>query len=167
MDDNNPQDEVEDDVITIASSEDEPQVDTANQATVLLSLEEMIKHHIASIDKLTDETKKHKQMFADAFENSEAYRESEKKVKEASKDKATTREQILKQPAMQSLGTKIKDLNTELKEKRGALSDYLLEFQRLSGLNEIEDLEGQVREIVNNAKLIKRTSRETPQSQRH
>lgn len=143
------------------------EVDTTNQATVLLSLEEMIKHHIASIDKLSDEVKKHRQMFADAFENSEAYREAEKKVKEASKDKGTTREQILKQPAMQSLGSKIKDLNTDLKEKKGALSDYLLEFQRLSGLNEIEDLEGQVREIINNAKLIKRTSREVPNSQQH
>jgi hypothetical protein len=161
MDDNLPQDEVEDDAVT-GSTE---QVDTTNQAQVLLSLEEMIKHHIASIDRLTDDAKKHKQMFADAFENSEAYRESEKKVKEASKDKANVREQILKQPAMQQLGTKIKDINTELKEKKGALSDYLLEYQRLSGSNEIEDLEGQVREIVNNAKLIKRASREVAQSQ--
>lgn len=142
-------------------------VDTTDQATVLLSLEEMIKHHIASIDKLTEDVKVQKQMFADAFENSEAYREAEKKIKESSKDKGSVREQILKQPAMQSLGSKIKDLNTDLKEKKGALSDYLLEFQRISGLNEIEDLEGQIREIVNNAKLIKRTSREVPNSQRH
>lgn len=138
----------------------------ADQATVLLSLEELIKNHIQSLDSLQDELKKHREMFADAFENSESYQQQEKKVKEASKDKAQAREQILKQPAMESLGQKIKDLNTELREKRSALSDYLLEFQRLSGLNEIEDHQGQVREIVNNAKLIKRSSREVPESQR-
>ena len=163
MDDNDIKDEVADDTLIGGT----PHVDSTNQATVLLSLEEMIKHHIASIDKLTEEVKIQKQMFSDAFENSEAYRESEKKIKEASKDKANVREQILKQPAMQSLGSKIKDIDTDLKEKKGALSDYLLEFQRLSGLNEIEDLEGQIREIVNNAKLIKRTSREVPNSQQH
>lgn len=138
---------------------------TVDQTTVLLSLEELIKNHIQSLDKLSDEVKKHREMFADAFVNSEAYRESEKKVKEASKDKAQAREQILKQPAMMSLGQKIKDLNLDLKEKKGALSDYLLEYQRMTGMNEIEGHDGQIREIINNAKLIKRSSREIAQSQ--
>ncbi len=166
MDDNTPNDSETQEVGEVVAA-DIAKVQEESQATVLLSLEEMIKHHIASIDKLSEEVKVQKQMFADAFENSEAYREAEKKIKESSKDKGNVREQILKQPAMQSLGSKIKDINTDLKEKKGALSDYLLEYQRLSGLNEIEDLEGQVREIVNNAKLIKRTSREVPQSKQH
>ncbi len=138
---------------------------TTDQATVLLSLEELIKNHIQSLEKLQDELKKHREMFADAFENSEVYREHEKRVKEVTKEKSQAREQILKQPAMQSLAQKIKDFNTELKEKKGALSDYLLEYQRMSGANEIEGHDGKLRDIVNNAKLVKRSSRETPESQ--
>ena len=138
----------------------------ANQATVLLSLEELIKNHIQSIDKLRDEVKKHREMFADAFEGNETYRENEAKVKEANKVKSTTREQILHQPAMQTLGAKIKEMSTDLKEKQTALSDYLLEYQRMAGVNEIEGHDGEMREIINNAKLIKRSSREVAQSQR-
>ena len=66
-----------------------------NQATVLLSLEELIKNHIASIDTLRDELKKHREMFADSFVNNETYREHEAKVKEANKAKSQARENIL------------------------------------------------------------------------
>lgn len=153
--------EIEEDVV-VSDSQD---TGSSDQATVLLSLEELIKNHIQSLEKLQDELKKHREMFADAFANSEAYQDLEKKVKEASKEKNTTRENILKQPAMQNLAQKIKDFNTELKEKKGALSDYLLEYQRMTGATEIEGHDGQVRDIVNNAKLIKRSSREVAQSQ--
>ena len=137
----------------------------ADQATVLLSLEELIKNHIQSLDKLRDELKTHREMFSDAFENNETYRENTAKVKEANKVKSQTREQIIKQPAMQSLGEKIKTLSSDLKEKQGALSDYLLEYQRMTGATEIEGYDGEMREIINNAKLIKRSSREVAQSQ--
>lgn len=152
--------EIEEDVVV-----SEAQDGVSDQATVLLSLEELIKNHIQSLEKLQDELKKHREMFSDAFANSEVYQELEKKAKEASKEKNTTRENILKQPAMQNLAQKIKDFNTELKEKKGALSDYLLEYQRMTGATEIEGHDGQVRDIVNNAKLVKRSSREVAQSQ--
>jgi hypothetical protein len=152
--------ETDEEVVSADSSDT-----SSDQATILLSLEELIKNHIQSLDKLQDEIKKHREMFADAFTNSEAYQELDKKVKEVSKEKNTTRENILKQPAMQNLAQKIKDYNTELKEKKGALSDYLLEYQRMTGATEIEGHDGQMRDIVNNAKLIKRSSREVAQSQ--
>ena len=86
--------------------------DGDSQATVLLSLEELVKSHITSIDKLTDELKKYRQMFADGFENNPTYRELEEQAKDAAKKKNTAREEILKQPSMQDLGRKIKDANT-------------------------------------------------------
>jgi hypothetical protein len=150
----------------ITSAEGAAEVVTTDQATVLLSLEELIKNHIQSLEKLQDDLKKHREMFADAFENSEAYREHEKRVKEVTKEKSQAREQIIKQPAMQSLAQKIKDFNTDLKEKKAALSDYLLEYQRMSGATEIEGHDGKMRDIVNNAKLIKRSSREVADSER-
>jgi hypothetical protein len=46
------------------------------------------------------------------------------------------------------------------KELDTALSDYLREYMRMSGTNEIETEDGDVREIVYVAKLIKKASRQ-------
>ena len=68
--------------VEIAVAEESVVESTTDQATVLLSLEELIKNHIQSLEKLQDELKKHRQMFADAFENNESMRELDKQVKE-------------------------------------------------------------------------------------
>lgn len=159
MDDTQKQDDsveeaVEAEVVTDAKDASD------NQATVLLSLEEMIKNHIASLDRLQIDLKKQQEMFTDTFINSEAYRENDKKVKEANKVKATTKDSILQQPAVIQLSAHIKDMRQDIKERRTALSDYLREYQRLTGANEIEDHEGQLRDIVNTAKLVKRSAKQ-------
>lgn len=131
----------------------------ANDATVLLSLETLIKNHIASIDKLKDEVKKQRQMLEDSFLSDAVYQEHMKAAKEAVKVKSATRAQILKQPQNVMLASKVRQMATELKDKQFALSDYLLEYQRMTGVNEIEGDDGQVREIVNSAKVVKRPSK--------
>ncbi len=142
------------------------ETDATSDATVLLSLEELVKNNLGSIDTLTEEIKQRKQMFVDGFENNPTYREVENKVKEANKQKGVVREQILNTPEMRSLAQKIKDMSVELREKKSSISEYLLEYQRLSGSNEIEDLNGEMRDIVNSAKAIKRSSREVAASKR-
>ena len=137
-------------------SEEEPTQQPENDATVLLSLESLIKNHIASIDKLKDELKKHRQMLEDAFIGDAVYQEHMRLAKEAAKVKSATKVQIAKQPQNILLSNKIKGMTTELKDKQFALSDYLLEYQRMTGINEIEGDDGEVREIVNTAKVIKK-----------
>ncbi len=163
MDDQNtqePQEEVVGATIVEESDESTPQEpQVVGDAAILLNLEEMIKNYIQSIDKLKEEKKKHAEMFEDAFVNNPVYRENSEKAKEALKVKATTRQQIASQPSVIALGVKIKDLSRDLKERQVALSDYLLEYQRLTGANEIEDNDGQIREIINSAKLIKRSAK--------
>lgn len=131
----------------------------SDQATVLLSLETLIKNNIASIDKLRDELRKHKQMLEDSFMNDAVYQEHLKLAKEAAKVKSATRAQILKQPQNIQLSNKIKNMSTEVKDKQFALSDYLLEYQRMTGVNEIEGDDGEVREIVNTAKVVKKVKK--------
>jgi len=127
-----------------------------DQSTVLLSLDEMIKTHIASIDRLKTELKEHKQMFEDGFINDPTFRELSQAAKDAADIKSAARQQLLKQPTVATLSSKIKSLASEVKEKKLALSDYLLEYQRMAGVNEIEGYDGEVREIINEAKLIKK-----------
>ena|SRR5260221_13449881 len=130
-----------------------------NDATVLLSLENLVKNHIASIDRLKDELKKHKQMLEDGFSNDAVYQEHARLAKEAIKQKSATKSQITKQPQNMQLANKIKNMSAELKDKQFSLSDYLLEYQRMTGVNEIEGEDGEVREIVNTAKVIKKAQK--------
>lgn len=128
-------------------------------ASVLLNLESLIKSHISGIDTRKQELKKQREMLASALTNDETYRLHEEKAKEANKQKAATRAQIMKQPANSTLSEKVKHLAAEIKEMDGALSDYLREYERMSGTNEIEGDDGEVREIVYVAKLVKKSSR--------
>jgi hypothetical protein len=158
MDDtNNPlddQDQSEEVTIT-----EETVVTTGTEAEVLLSLEEMIKNHIEGIDKLRNELKQQREMFEDAFNNNPTYRENSEKVKEVNKVKSQTRQQIMNQPAVMQLSNKIKSARAEIKERQGALSDYLKEYQRMTGATEIEGRDGKIREIVNDAKLVVRADK--------
>jgi len=128
-------------------------------AELLGNLESSIREHIVSIDTSKAELKKLKEMLSDMFANDPTYQEHDKAVKEATKIRTTTKLELLKQPAASQLNAKIKDMSSDLKDLQNALSDYLREYQRLSGSNEIEGDDGEVREIVYVAKLVKRTSR--------
>lgn len=133
--------------------------DASAAATVLSDLESLIKNHITDIDKRKDELKKQKEMLASALLNDKTYLEHEQKAKDANKVKAATKRQIMQQPANKQLSDKVRELSAEVKELDAALSDYLGEYQRLSGSNEIETNEGEVREIVYVAKLVRKPSR--------
>lgn len=125
---------------------------------ILINMEGLIKNHIASIDKLSQEVKKLKEMLDDIFKNDPTYQQHDEKVKEATKVRQTTKQQILKRPQAADLDEKIKSLKSQLKENQTSLSDYLQEYQRLSGVNEIEGDDGEIREIVYVAKLVKKSS---------
>lgn len=157
MDDQKDPEVVDAEVVDESTPSEEPQV--VGDAAILLNLEEMIKNYVQSLDKLREEKKKIQEMFEDSFANNPTYRENADKAKEALKVKATTRQQIASQPSVIALAQKLKGLGSDIKERQVALSDYLLEYQRLSGANEIEDNEGQIREIINSAKLIKRSAK--------
>lgn len=135
---------------------DEDQVPATNSGEILVNMESLIKNHVSQIDKLIEETKKLKEMLDDIFENDPTFNEHSEKAKEAAKLKQKTKAEILKRPQAHDLNEKIKSLKSQIKENQSSLSDYLQEYARLSGVNEIEGEDGEVREIVYTAKLIKK-----------
>lgn len=143
---------------------DEGQV-TSQQTTdtsgvdILGEIESMIKNHIRTLDSRKEEIKKYKEMLNSALANDATYKLHEEEAKKTSKQKAATKAQILQLPANDSLVKKVRELTGELRETQNALSDYLREYQRLSGSNEIEGEDGEVREIIYVAKLVKRPSK--------
>lgn len=131
---------------------------TVNGGEMLINMESMIKNLINAIDKLADESKKHKEMLDDIFENSPTFREHRDKSKEASKTLAATKAEILKQPQAAELNDKVKNLKSELRENKDSLSDYLQEYARMAGVDEIQDDNGQMRKIKYDARLVKESS---------
>ena len=127
-------------------------------AELLGNLESSIKEHIVSIDTSKTELKKLKEMLSSMFTNDPTFQVHDKAVKEATKIRTTTKLELLKQPEAAQLNNKIKELSGDVKDLQNALSDYLREYQRLSGSNEIEGDDGEVREIVYVARLVKRSS---------
>jgi len=130
-----------------------------DNAGVLLDLEKLIKSHDKNIERLKVELKKHKEMLTDILANDSTYKLHEQKAKEANKIKSMTKIQILKRPDTAELVSKIKNMQAEVKELSAALSDYLREYARLSGSNEIEGEDGEIREIVYVAKLVRKKSK--------
>jgi hypothetical protein len=162
MDDQNTQDIQEADVVETTDSVetvDAPAAQDTNQAQVLLSLEEMIKKYITRLDTLRGEVKKYKEMYDDSFNNNPTYIENTEKAKEAAKDLKTTRKNIASQPSVVQLALKMKSMRDEAKEMQTSLSDYLQEYQRMTGANEIEGEDGKIRDIINSAKLVVRSAK--------
>jgi hypothetical protein len=126
---------------------------------VLLELETTIKSHISGIDKGKSELKKKREMVESALLNDETYRLHNEDAKKAAKIKSKTKKQILDQQQNKQLVADTYELAAEVKEMDVALSDYLREYQRMSGATEIETDDGEVREIVYVAKLVKKSKR--------
>lgn len=135
---------------------------SGNDVVLLTRIEEMIKTHLSQIGELQEEITKHRDMVNDIFANDETYQEHDKIAKEAVRIRSNTKKEIMKRLEVADLANKLKSLKSEQSELKVGLSDYLREYQRLSGSNEIEGEDGELREIVFVAKLVKRSSKFQP-----
>ena len=128
-----------------------------SDAVLLVRIGEMIKTHISQIDTLGEDISKRKEMIDDIFGNDETYQEHDKIAKEAAKVRSATKKQIMKRADVADLSNKFAELKSEQSDLKNGLSDYLREYQRLSGSNEIEGEDGEIREIVSTMRLVKKS----------
>lgn len=131
----------------------------SSQALILTNLESLIRGHLSSMNKINTEAKKHKEMVDSVLANDSTFREHTERAKEANQIKSATRAQIMKQPSVVSVANKVKALKAEVNELQAELSEYLQEYQRMTGATEIEDEAGELMTIVNYPKLIKKSSK--------
>lgn len=134
----------------------------SDQATALLSLEELIKNHIESIDKMRDEIRQVREMFEDSFNNNPTYREHTERAKKTAKERNSVRQQIVKQPSVATLAQKMKDLRFDMSEQTKTLSDLLQDYHEQTGATQIEARNGQLMEIVSTAKLVRKNTKYNP-----
>ena len=127
-----------------------------SQATILQSLESLIRENLAKIDRLNEEASKHKEMIDSVLSNDETYKQHDEAAKAAAKVKANTKKEILKRPDVSHVDAKYREVVAEIKEIKESMDSYLQEYRRLSGSDEIEDKNGEPRQIVYRAVLVKR-----------
>ena len=132
---------------------------TPSNAQTLIAVESMLKNVISRVELLKNELKEEADKLKSAFESDAVYREFEENAKAAAKDKLVAKKEILKNPGVAELDLKVQSKRSELRELKEKMSDYLTQFQQISGLSEIEGEDGELRTIVYTARLIKQNSK--------
>ncbi|OGY10245.1 MAG: hypothetical protein A3D26_02690 [Candidatus Blackburnbacteria bacterium RIFCSPHIGHO2_02_FULL_44_20] len=135
--------------------EDQNLTSTSNAMT-LVSVESSIKHNLAQIAKTRADLKVQKEMVDSFLENDPLYMEHAKAAKDAAAQKSATKQKLLKQSHAVTVVDKIIALREEMRVAQEALSYYLGEYQQMTGFNEFEDENGEVKQIVYVAKLVKK-----------
>lgn len=135
---------------------DTNQTQTSTGSNLLL-LEEKIHQILLESQKAQMEYKEQKSMFDDTFNGDAQYKQLDDKAKEATRAKNAARQAIMKQPAVVTLSEKVKEMKENLKDLQTELSDYLHQYQRESGTNQFTSKDGEVLEIVQVMKLVRKS----------
>jgi hypothetical protein len=130
--------------------------DTISAADQTIDLSGLINNHILQIDRLKAEVGEVKEMLDAIFANDPTYQTHDTAVKEAVKVRGQTKKQILKLPQALDLANRIADKKSHLKELTADLSGYLQDYSRSTGATTFETEDGQLREIIYVAKLVKK-----------
>lgn len=122
---------------------------------IIENIKTMINSSLNEIKKKTEDKKAAKEMIDDNLKGNPVYRENAEKAKEADKVRKVTKEQVMSTPSMIALSQKVKDISQDIKGSKAALSDYLLEYERLTGANQLTLFDETTVDIIKSAKVIK------------
>ena len=125
-------------------------------SVTLLSVESLITRHNSQLSSLKKEMNQFKGRLESILDSSDDYRQKLEAAKIAAKEKNAIKSELMKNPETQEIVKKLKDGRDQMSELKQALSDYLKQYQQLSGSNQIEGPDGVIREIVYTARLVDR-----------
>jgi hypothetical protein len=120
-----------------------------------VDLTSLINGHLERINQLKEELGKLRDMLDGIFASDSTFQMHSSAAKEAAKIRNETKRQILKLPQAADLAARILSLRSQIKERNQELSDYLQDYSRMSGASSFETPDGQVRQIIYVAKLVK------------
>ena len=123
-------------------------------ATITLSLENLIRGHLGTLEKLRVQIAEHSDTLNNILENDSTYKEHSEEAKKVTKIKTGTKAEIMKRPDVMQVAGKMKAAREEMKEQQMTLSELLAEYQRTTGLDSIEMEDGKIKKIVMTAKLV-------------
>ncbi|MEI8067640.1 MAG: hypothetical protein WCG91_01665 [Candidatus Shapirobacteria bacterium] len=126
-----------------------------NQVANLLNVESLINASTARFDTLNKEYQEQKSMLDSILESDVEYQEIAQEAQKQAKLKTIAKQKVMIRPEAVHIVEKIKDAQTQIKEIKTAMSDYLAQYVVLSGTNQIEGPDGVLRQIIYSAKLVK------------
>lgn len=132
-------------------------LDGVDETKSLMAIESSIKLNMAKIDRVREDLKPLSEMLRDFLANDEKFVELSEVAKKATKDKSQRKRELMNTPNGKELDQKINDLKEQIKEAQDALSDYLAAYQNQTGLHEFEGEDGELRQIIYSAKLVRKT----------
>lgn len=130
---------------------------TISAASDLQNIENLINANIQKIDNLEKEVKPVSEMLESLLDADLEYAELDLKAKEAIKEKTAKKKTLMSTTNGRELNEKLKNFKSEIREAKEALSAYLQEYQKKTGFSEYEGPDGELRQIVFTAKLVRKT----------
>lgn len=126
-----------------------------NQSLNIINTESLINTANSRLNDLTYEAKEYKSMLDEILDSDTEFQEIDKEAKKQAKLRAQARQKALNTPGAKTNIDKLKETKIQLREVKTALSDYLSQYVKISGSNQIEGPDGVVRKIIYTAKLVK------------
>lgn len=123
-------------------------------AQKVLNLENLIKGYLADMANLREKLRAQKEMLKSTIDGDKDYSEAAAKTAEIKKKENEIRQKLVKVDAVIGTKMQIEKISTELKNVQLSLSDYLNEYADITKSTEFIGPEGELLQIVRNAKLV-------------
>lgn len=133
-------------------------VEAPRGSMTIVELTTLINRYEADMKKMKDNLKIQSGMLRDAVEGDASYHELDIQSKDLQKKKTEIKQKVTKTPAMEAVLAKVEEYKSEIKDAKEMLSGYLEEYQRVAGTNIIEGENGEIKEIIPQYRLVKRSN---------
>lgn len=135
--------------------QNQTETQTQTGSDPMLQTDAVIKRYLRQIKELTLKIREKSGMYKESFENDAEYHVVDKEIKEVQKKLKAAKERVTNLQTSRQQQQEIKDMKEDLKNAREILSTYLQKYVTETGLNTIEDDDGEVLKIVPVYKLEK------------
>ena len=153
--------QIEEAEIVDSNVNDNPVSDEPNSnVSTLLEIEKAVKMKITALERLKEEAKPIREMLESTLEANLEYAEVLAAASEAAKKKSAKKKELLNNEGGKKIVQKLNELKAAIKENQESLSYFLQEYSRLTGAKEIEGEDGELRQIVYVARLVRKTKLE-------
>ena len=118
------------------------------------SLESAIQEVVDELVSLRKQLKDKKERLKNALDNSEEYRQACDDLKEVQKRRNSVKKELLKSnPELIEVAKSVKSLQHTVRGEQLSLSDYLLGFEKTTGLDHIQGKDGTLLHIKRSATI--------------
>lgn len=128
---------------------------TTTTTDTLLNIESLVHSTHSRLNTLQSQLKQHRQMLDSLLENDSEYSQLATEAQKTAKLKKIAQAKVHRQPEAMRLLDEIHHSQSQVRELKTALSDYLTQYLASSGSRQIETPAGELLEIIYTARLTK------------